>query len=161
MKEDLATEKLAADLILRRGARIKMRAPLFLRLLGKKDVSVIVRAPLEGTMMRVASYYLGTGLAQEKLQNISHEQALAVMAVHGKAINKCVACGILNGYWSGKYFTNLLAWYLRWHCKPEELLMIANILLLYGGVSDFMSTTRSVRLMKLTGPRLGQDQEGS
>ena len=157
----MATEKMAADMILKRGARVQMRAPLFLRLFGKKKVAVKVRSPLEGTMMRVASYYLSTGLTQEKLQDITHERALAVMAVHGKAINKCVACAVLNGYWSGKLFTRFLAFYLRWHCKPEELLMIANILLLYGGVSDFMSTTRSVRLMKLTSPRLGQDQKGS
>lgn len=36
MEKGMATEKMAADMILKRGARVQMRAPLFLRLFGRK-----------------------------------------------------------------------------------------------------------------------------
>ena len=140
---------------------MKMRAPFFMRWFGKRTISLTVRSPYEGTMHRVASYYLSTGINSDELNDISHEAALSLWAIHGKTICKAVACAWLNGYWSGKLFTGLLGWYIQWHCKPKELFGIVTILLLYGGTSDFINTTRSVRMMKLTTPKLGQETQGS
>jgi hypothetical protein len=162
--ENIGIEQLAADRILDRGVRMKMRAPLFIRwlTLGRvKHLGLTVKSPYEGTMHRVAGYYLRTGITSETLENISHEAALGLMAVHGENITKAVACAWLNGYWAGKLLTRPLAWYMRWHCTPQEIATVAMMLLLYGGTSDFMITTRSVRMMKITAPRLGQTTKGS
>ncbi|MAO42161.1 hypothetical protein [Leeuwenhoekiella sp.] len=160
-QENPATEHLAAQTILHRGVKVKVAAPFFLRWFGKRTIALKLTSPYEGTMYRVAAYYLSTGLKDHKLENTSTEEALALMSLHGKSISKAVACAILNGYWSGKLFTRLLAWYLRWHCKPRELFALTTALLIYGGTADFMSTTRSVRKMKLTTPNLGQNNQGS
>lgn len=161
--ENPAIEAHAADLMLKRGVRLQMRAPFFLRWLGKKTISLIVTSPYDGTLARVAKYYLSTGLTIEQLTNITHEQALLIQLRHGKAINKAVAVGWLNGFLSGWLFVRPLAWYIRWHCKPQHIQTVAVMLLLYGGVSDFMGTTRSVRMMKITTPKaeLGQLMKGS
>jgi hypothetical protein len=160
--ENTAVEKHTADLILKRGVRLELRAPLFLRLLGKKTFKLTVTSPYEGTLMRVARYYLETGISSEQLDEISHEHALALMMTHGKQITRAVACAWLNGWISGWLFTRPLAWYMRWHCKPEDILVIATVILLYGGVSDFINTTRSVRMMKTTSPMIeGQARKGS
>lgn len=161
MKEDQNVERLAADQILDRGARMKMRAPFLLRIIGIKEVSLTVRAPYEGTLHRVASYYLSTGLSSEKLENLTHEEALGIMVAHGKSLRRAVACAWLNGYWTGKLFTKPLAHYMKWHCKPVEISTIAMLILIYGGAADFMSTTRSVRMMKITTPKMGQKDQGS
>ena len=162
MTENGAIEKHAADLILKRGVRLELRAPLFLRILGKKTLKLTVTSPLEGTLQRVGRYYLETGISSDQLDSITHEQALGLMAVHGKQINKAVACAWLNGWFSGWAFTRPLAWYMRWHARPEDILVICTMILLYGGVSDFMNTTRSVRMMKTTSPRIeGQKRQGS
>jgi hypothetical protein len=162
MTENTAIELHAADLILKRGVRLELRAPLFLRILRKKTLKLVVTSPLEGTLQRVAKYYLETGITSDQLDNITHEQALGLMAVHGKQLNKAVACAWLNGWFSGWMFTRPLAWYMRWHCKSEDILVIATMILLYGGVSDFMNTTRSVRMMRTTSPRIeGQTRRGS
>lgn len=158
---DQAIESLAADQLLHRGARMRMRAPLLLRIFGKKTISLTVRSPFEGTMHRVAAYYLSTGITADQLSEITHESALGLMVAHGKTLRKAVACAWLNGYWSGKLLTRPLAWYMRWHCKPEDICGIAMIVLLYGGTADFMNTTRSVRMLTLTAPRLGQMKTGS
>lgn len=159
--ENPAIEKLAADIILQRGVTVKIPAPLFLRIFGKKKISLTVTAPYEGTLHRIASYYLNTGLTVERLEDVTVEDALEIMAKHGDAICKAVAVAVLNGYWAGKFFTKPLAWYLKWNCLPRELFMLLSIVIIHGGSSDFMNTTRSVRMMKLTTPNLGQKTEGS
>jgi len=159
--DSMQVEKLAADRILNKGVRIAMRAPFFMRWIGKKTVSLTIRSPYEGTMHRVASYYLSTGIKLEQLENITHEESLALMVAHGGTLTKAVACAWLNGYWSGKWLTKPLAAYMRWHCMPEQIATIATMLLIYGGTSDFINITRSVRMMKITAPRTGQQDQGS
>lgn len=154
-EENAATERLAAETILQRGVKVKIPAPWCIRWL-KKTLVMRLTSPFEGTMLRVSRYYLSTGLTDAKLENVTTEQALVLMAVHGKAISKAVACAILNGFLKGKFFTRPLAWYLRWNLKPQELFALTTALLLYGGTADFMNTTRLVRQMKATTPNLGQ-----
>ena len=159
-KDNPAIERLAAETILQRGVKVKIPAPWFIRWL-KKSWVVVLKSPVEGTMLRVATYYLSTGLKDEKLENITTEETLQLMQVHGKAISKAVACAILNGYWKGKLFTRPFAWYLRWHLTSEELFGLTTALVLFGGTADFMNTTRLVRKMKATTPNLGQMTKGS
>ena len=157
MEENPQVEKLAADQILQKGVRMLIRAPFLLRLIGIKTIGLKVRAPYLGTMYRVAKYYLSTGITSDKLEDVSHEEALALVVAHGHTITKAVACAWLNGYWMSRLFTRPLAWYIRNHCKPKELFTITTMLLIFGGTSDFTDTTRSVRMMKMTAPRMGQE----
>lgn len=161
MEENLNKEALAAEHLLHRGVRMKMRTPFFLRWFGIKTLGLTVRSPYEGTMHRVAAYYLSTGLKEAQLVDISHEEALALWVTHGKSMCKAIACAWLNGYWSGLLLTKPLASYILWHCRPKEIFGIVTMLLLYGGTADFINTTRSVRMMKMTSPKLGQETQGS
>ena len=154
-------ERLAADQILEKGVRMQLRAPFLFRLFGKRTVGLTVRAPYIGTMIRVSRLYLNTGITDDKLNDISHEEAHALMAVHGVSISKAVACAWLNGYFLGWLFTKLLARYIRNHATAKELMVVTTMLLIYGGVSDFINTTRSVRDMKMTAPMKGQKTQGS
>lgn len=159
-----AIEQLAAEQVLQDGARMKMRAPLMLRLLGKKFITLRVRSLTMGTMQRVSRYYLSTGLKEEQLDGVSFEEALAIMSAHGVAISKAVACAWLNGYWRGRLFTRPLAWMIREGATPAQVLNVTTLILVYGGVQDFMSTTRSVRVLKTMShlkPNLGQKTKGS
>lgn len=160
-KDNSAVERLAAENILQRGIKIKIAAPFFLRWFGKKTITAKLYSPYEGTLMRVSAYYLSTGLKDHQLDNITVENSLLLLSIHGKAISKAVACALLNGYWSGLLFTKPLAWYLRWNLKAQELFTLTYALLIYGGTSDFMSTTRLVRSMKTTSPNLGQTPKES
>lgn len=155
-------EQFAADTILQRGVKVKIPAPFLLRKLRiKKTFSLTLTSPFEGTMHRVASYYLSTGITQDKVEGLTTEEAVALHAKHGKTISKAVAVAILNGYISGKLFTKPLAWYLRWHLTSHKLYILTTTLVIYGGVQDFINTTKSVRKMTLTKPRKGQKTQGS
>lgn len=157
----MQTELHAVETLLQRGVKVKAHAPLFFRLFGKKTIVFNLRQPKAGTLHRVASYYLRTGLNQNQLHDITAEEALAIITVHGKSIYKAVATAILNGYWSGKLLTKPFAWWLSWHLTPKAILTLMDILITYGGIQDFMTTTRLVRSMKLTAPNLGQKTKGS
>ena len=159
-KENPAVERLAVETILQRGVKVKIPAPWFIRWI-KKSWTLRMGSPFEGTMFRIARYYLSTGITQEKLDNLTAEEALVLMNVHGKAITKAVACALLNGYLKGKLFTKPLAWYLRWTMTAQDLFALTTALVLYGGTTDFINITRLVRSQKPTTPNLGQKTKGS
>lgn len=160
MKENPHIEKHAADTLLQKGVKISIRSPFFIRLF-KKTLSLTITSPYEGTMLRFSSYYLSTGITADQLDSVTVEKALELRAKHGKTMAKCVAVAVLNGYVSGWLFTKPLAKYLLWNCKPVELLTLVNVLVLYSGTEDFMSTTKLVRKMKITTPTMGQRTQGS
>jgi len=153
-------EQLAARNILHRGVQFKMAAPWYIRWL-KKEITVTLTSPYLGTLMKVSQYYLSTGLKDHQLEDTSVEQGLALMSVHGKALSKALATALLNGRVKQYLFTKMVARYLRWHCRPQELFALVTALLIYGGTADFLNTTRSVRQMKMTDPRLGHKDQGS
>lgn len=159
-KEDPAVEQLAADTILQRGVKFKLAAPWYIRWF-KKSISVTLRCPSLGTMMQVSSHYLATGIKSHEIEEVTIEQSLALMSIHGKALSKALACALLNGRLKSWLFTKMLANYLRWHCKPSALFALVTALTIYGGAADFMNTTRSVRHMTATTPKLGQKNQGS
>lgn len=161
MKEEPQVEQFAADTILQRGVKVKVPAPLLLKLVGKKTISLTITSPFEGTMHRVASYYLSTGITTDQLEGITAEAALELMAKHGKTISKAVAVAILNGYVSGWLFTKLLAWYLRWNLTANQMFTFTTLIVIHGGVQDFIDTTKSVRKMMITQPKQGQKVQGS
>lgn len=161
MKEDMATELRAAETILQRGVKVKARAPLLLRMIGIKRLTLTLRNPTSGTLMRVASYYLRTGLTAQKLNEVTAEEAMAIMVVHGKGLRRAVATAFLNGWLSGSLFVRPMAWYLKWHFTEEAICTMMDMLISYGGLKDFMTTTRYVRGMKITAPNLGQKAKGS
>ncbi|MDO6808085.1 hypothetical protein Q4603_05680 [Zobellia galactanivorans] len=158
--ENPAVERRAAENILQRGVKFKIAAPWYIRWF-KKTITLKVKSPYYGTLMRASAYYLSTGLKDHQIEDVTVEQSVALMSVHGKALSKAVAVSVLNGKWKGLLFTKPLARYLRWHMTAQEMCAIVTMLLVYGGTSDFMNTTRSVRLMKATTPKLGQKVQGS
>lgn len=157
----MQTELHAAEAILQRGQPVKTRAPLLFRLFGIKRITLMLYMPYAGTLDRVAIYYLKTGIPVEKLNSISAEEALTLRAEHGNDLRKAVATAILNGYWSGKLFTRPLAAYLKWSLHDKTIFKILNLLIAFGGLADFMSTTRYIRAMRITAPNLGQKTKGS
>lgn len=158
---DIKTELHAAETILQRGVKVKARAPLLLRLVFIRRISIKLRNPTAGTLMRVAAHYLRTGLDSRKLDDLSAEQAMAIMAVHGPALRKAVAVAVLNGWISGWLLARPVAWYLKWHLTDREICTMMNLLVAYGGTRDFIDTTRYIRAMKITSPNLGQKKKGS
>ncbi|MDO9554526.1 hypothetical protein [Rhodonellum sp.] len=151
------TELHAANAILERGVRAKVRAPFFCRWIGIKNINLTLKKLYAGTLFRISAYYVQTGITEEQLKEVTAHEAILLMATHGVTISKAVACGIINSQFRGWMFTRLLAWYIRENMPNSKILMLYEICLLHNGTSDFMTITRYVRMLKITDPTgLGQ-----
>jgi len=115
-----------------------------------------------GTLIRASRRYLATGIKDEQLKEMTLEESLEVQAKHGNAIARCVATAVINsryldwilGRWLGGYLLDNLPW--------REIRALLEYTLVYGGISDFMPTTRLVRAVKITDPQnQGQKKKGS
>lgn len=154
------TELHAANSILERGIRAKVRAPFLLRVFGIKTIPVTLHKLYAGTLMRVSAHYLATGITDEDLKEISTEKAIELMARHGRIIYRAVACALLNSRSRDWLLGRLIAWYIRENMTVRDALLLLEVSLLYNGTSDFMTTTRYIRMMKLTDPtNLGHEKE--
>ncbi len=154
----MGAELHAAYAVMERGVRAKVRAPLFLRLIGIKTIPITLKKLYAGTLFRVSAIYLSTGITEEDLKETSTEHALELMHKHGDAIYQAVACALINSKLLGRLFTTPLARYLKENLTWKETLILLEICLVYNGVSDFMNTTRLVRALKITDPNLGQKE---
>jgi hypothetical protein len=154
----MSAELHAAYAVMERGVRAKVRAPLFLRLIGIKSIPITLRKLYAGTLFRVSAIYLSTGITAEDLKETSTEHALELMHKHGDAIYQAVACALINSKLLGRLFTKWLARYLKENLTLRETLLLLEICLVYNGVADFMNTTRLVRALKITDPNLGQKE---
>jgi hypothetical protein len=153
------TELHAAYAVLERGVRAKVRAPLFLRMLGIKTIPITLTKLYAGTLFRVSALYLSTGITEDDLKETDTEKALELMSKHGKAIYLAVACALINSKTLGRIFAKPLAGYLRESLTVRETMTLLEICLIYNGVSDFMTTTRYLRALKITDPNLGQKEK--
>lgn len=152
--ESMHTELRVAEALLQRGVRVKVRTPLLF------SVTLKLRHPTAGTLHRVASYYLRSGITQQMLESVSVEDALMLMVKSKRMIYRAVAAGIINSFWLGVLIRPLAFW-LSWGMNTKMVISLLNILIVHGGLEDFMSTTRLIRQMKLTAPNLGQKTKGS
>ncbi|MGV3705449.1 MAG: hypothetical protein ACO1NU_08725 [Arcticibacter sp.] len=155
------TELKAADTLLERGVRVKIRAPLLLRIFRKKTISLVIKQPTWGTMLRVSRLYLKMGISSEELKGISVEKAIELMSKNGKGFSKIIACLLLNGYITYFLFNRPLAFFLRESMEPNRMAALVELIILFGGVEDFMNTIRSVSTTIVTAPNLSPENQGS
>ncbi|PSL06539.1 hypothetical protein CLV48_102356 [Cecembia rubra] len=154
------TELNAAVSILERGIRAKVRAPFFLRILGRKHISIRIRKLYAGTLLECSAAYLATGIKEEELKEVDTERALELMQLHGIKIAEAVAIAALNSKWKIRMFSKMMASFLVWNMHWRELFALLEFILVYNGTSDFMNTTRLLRAAKITDPsNLGQNKK--
>lgn len=149
-------EARASETILQRGVRVKVLAPLLLRMFGKKHVTVTLRQPTGGALLRMGYWLLICQISIDKLEEISVEDALLLKVKHGDNIYRALACLLLVGKIRTRLFLKPFANWLKESLPPTEALRLLQLALLYGGLDDFMTTTRLIRAKTITLPRLGQ-----
>lgn len=156
------TEQHAAETILESGVRVKLPAPLFLRLFGKTEIAMVIRQPYLGTLMHLSGLSLKAEFDLDGIDEGKLDEAHRLMARHGKTIARIAAVVILNGRLKIKLFAGLLASYLLWKLKPRRLLEIVILIITFSGLQDFTTSIRLMRSMKMTTPKnLSPQDQGS
>lgn len=150
------SELRATELLLQRGVRVKARAPLFLRLFGKKTVTLKLSDPTGGALMRMGRWYLMCQLSADQLEEISTEDALLFNARYGDYIYRALACLFIGNKLLTKLFLKPYSVWLRESLTVKDAFKLLQLVIVHGGLSDFMTTTRYIRSQMITVPRLGQ-----
>ncbi len=147
-KEGLKVEKLAPELLLKRGVQVSIPAPLFFRWFGKKELQLTLFHPTSRTLLKIADEYLKMAVVEDDVKltdMVSHYQKNA------KRVHKVVALGFLRE--SRKTWrVKLLAWYLRRNLTESHFLYLYQLLIIHGGVEDFLNTIRLIGKTRITKP---------
>lgn len=144
-----ATEHKAANILLKRGVKVPVTAPLFFRLLGKKTLNLTVSAPTTHTLIIIAEKFLS--LRIQGTEDLSLPNSFELLKLHGKTMTEIVAACILNDHkkmWRHRFLADFLAKRLT----AEELSYLFHLIIVYGGVEDFINTIRLTEAMRITKP---------
>lgn len=147
-KEEVLIEKLAPQMLLKRGVKVNVRAPLFLRIFGKKELALTMYQPTARTLLKIAHAYLDIIPIEEDVELAT---MIRYYAEHSKKVHRVISLGFLNSprkYWR----TNILAWYLARTLTEQHFLYLFQLLILHGGVEDFLSTIRLIEQTRITKP---------
>ena len=106
---------LAAEMLLDMGIEI----PLKTRRLG--IVSVTMRRPTLGTMMRIAREYAKIGSRFENVEKMNIDEQMAFVAEHGDSVSRIVAYAVCSGRIAGGILNGAVAWWLRRNVHPAFL----------------------------------------
>lgn len=156
-----AVEIKAADTLLDSGVRAPVRAPLLLRLFGRREVSLTFRQPSMGALICISREYLKMGVDVEKLEGGSVEEAHRLLAENGRGVARIAAIGWLRRRARIRLFSGVAARWLLWRLSPQQLRDILLLLVTLSGVQDFTNTIRLLRAMNLMSPKNLSPEEES
>jgi len=146
-------------MLLERGVKVPVTAPLFLRIFGKKTVSLTITAPTIATLTKIAGKYLELNI--KNIQELTLPESFELLEKHSKAMSIIIATIILNRrhtYWLAKP----LAYFLRGWVPMNQLAYLFQLVILYGGIEDFINTIRLTEATRITMPmNLSQQQKTS
>lgn len=138
------------DTLLDKGVRVQIPAPFFLRIFGKRSLTVAVKRPVLGNMLRISKLYLQMKVEVNDTDLGAWIQTLQTCAV---PVSRICAIGMLRGRYTGWLFMRPLARYLRWNMTTRDLANLAAILVSLSGYQDFTNTIKLLGLMRLTQPK--------
>lgn len=125
------------------------------------NLRLTMKRPCLGNQIRIARLYLELGNTSEEMEGFTTEQEMEFVAKHGKRISKMIALTICRGAITGRLFTPLMAFVIRWFV-PDIFLQGANLhFITLLGTKNFMNIIRSAERVNPLRPRLSQQEKGS
>ncbi|HQB47415.1 MAG TPA: hypothetical protein PK785_00950 [Bacteroidales bacterium] len=144
MKIDKNVELAAAELLLDRGAAFHMPAPYFLKLLGKRQIKLVIRQPRLGQLLYLTDLPDVRGGKKQEKQLITEENIDKTC--------RAVAALLLSKKWKVKLFRSPLARHIKKHMSAYQLQKLVIMIHLYGRGEDFISTIKLLSAMRMTLP---------
>lgn len=156
--ENIGAQQLAADTILDIGVKLKIKAPMFLRLLFIKTITLTIKQPYLGTCISATRYYLKAQQIGIKAETFT--DALIARDKTARLIAKAVAVYILRGRLASWLFAPLLAEMLIGGMDAKTLLNVMDVAVT-SGIEDFMSTIRLTAHLNPMMPNLSPMEQRS
>lgn len=146
----------AANSILKRGVRYKIPAPLFLRLIGRKQTGITITQLCMGTELRVAAILAEKGITEQKVKDT---EPARLMLEHYADLLEIVAITTLNRFAVSK----VALWYRKRQLRrltAWQLFELYTTIKQYSGLTPFTVITRLAAATRTTKPNLGQEETG-
>jgi hypothetical protein len=149
----------AAETLLDKGVPVSMRAPLLLRLFGKKRITATIHNPTAWTLIQINRYYLLMGVRVEDITSAEFYDIVSKQVQHTKTVSKLVATALLNGRILQKFFTGVLAWWLIDALSLRAMCTATKVLVLQGGIEDFTDIIALGQTLNMLSPKTSQPTE--
>ncbi|MBS9774954.1 MAG: hypothetical protein KGV59_07370 [Tenacibaculum sp.] len=140
-------EKQTVDLLLKRGVEVRIKAPLFLRIF-RRNKNMVVQLPRVDVLLEIANLWLTINQKADK--ELSLTDAFTLVKDHTKTISKIVAWCVVNNP-KKAWQVGFVAKKLR-KLSAEDLMKLYQIVVLYGGLEDFINTIRLIGSTRITAP---------
>jgi hypothetical protein len=147
----------AAQSLLKRGVKYNIPAPLFLRILGLRNIGITITQLYAGTELKMAAILTARGITDKKADETEPGK---FMLEYYNDILTVVAIATLNR----KYITKPALWlrkYLLRQLSAWQLLELYTMIRQFSGTKSFMSITRLAIATRITAPNLGPTTRGS
>lgn len=158
-----AVQQQAADVLLDRGVRVQLPAPLLYRLVGAREVSLTITRPKLGTLIAMSKLAAGMNVNLDELSGDAIGKSFRIVAEHGDSVAMFVAIAILNSKRGIDRKAKRLAHRLKWNLSTDRLAELFAVVILMSGVQDFLTTIKFVQQSNLMTRRtsLSQEESGS
>jgi hypothetical protein len=154
----METEKQAAEVLLDRGVGWKLSAPWYLRILGKKTVTVTIKPLRLGTLLELSRLYAGMNIDASQLE----KDPTLLVNKHATTVCRIAAVCMLNKKGRIWMFSGFLTKFLLSRLTANALLEVMIFISTYSGVEAFIDTIRLIGEMRMTAPRnLSPEDQGS
>jgi len=157
MEQRFDLEERAAATILERGVRIPFRAPLFFRMLGKKEVGIVMKPAPLGKLIAISREFTSMGVEVEMLDEMTSNQLNNFVIEHTDSIIRIVGIMLVG---KSKLLA-LVCWWLRRTLTCRKLLDVVKLTIAINGVESFMSSIVLLGRMRMTQPRTSPQDQGS
>ena len=142
----IETEIKAANTLLQIGVVLPIKPPLFFWFWKPK-----VYQPSLGNKVAINKLYLESGITDEMLENASLMDAVSIENQCAYAVCRMIAYCMFRGYLLPKALNKIVGRWLMYKLSPQQLYGTVQLIMLFSGTADFMSTTRFLRQFQVMG----------
>jgi len=151
-----------ANILLKRGVKVPIGAPLFLRIISffiVRNLNFVIKDLRIETLLKISRLYLLMDIDKDK--EFTVREAYEVLAKHQKKVTKILAYSMLDKDYL-YFLVPVVSFIIRKKLSAKEISYLLQLIILYSGISDFTNTIRSVGAMKITTPmNLSQEKQTS
>ena len=153
-QQALEAELKTVETLLGRGVQVPVPAPFWLRWMGKRYKTLIVRLPDSETLLQISGLYLKMKQAATTLEPDTLDETHLMIHECMKPASRIVAYGIAPCYTPLGIRNRLLAWHLRRHLDTRQMMELWTMVASLSGAHDFCNFIRSISAVRITTPKI-------
>ncbi|HRY32112.1 MAG TPA: hypothetical protein P5531_04000 [Bacteroidales bacterium] len=146
------TEQRTIDTLTDKPIRVKVKNTGIFRHIAK-HTTFHIHQPFAGTLLLMSREVVSMGLDEDKLKENPIGNTWELISQDSRKLARIIAIAMLRHRMRIVLFKGLLSRYLLWRMTPSDMEGLAQVMLTRMGMSDFLSTIRWIRGVRITAPK--------